>query len=357
MSRDKISLWSTEGGSDKTYTLWIEKDQKGCWLKYLFGPRGGTQNQGTKNKVAFTPEKAEKEYDKILKEKLAKGYKPLGGDVPEYVEVKEAKDAGIRPMLLTPDTEENLEKYITDDDWCAEEKLNGVRIMIKADGDRIVGVNRRGLERPIPKSVEKALLGALKPGDVLDGELIGENYHVFDIPLAKGSYSMRLGLLDLLAKKVKALNIRFVPAFSSQKDKRALVQSLQKNRKEGVVFKDLRADYEPGRRENLAKAIAVKVKYYAEVAAQVIDWTDKQSVEVALLDSQKLVSVGKVTVPTKYVDQVRKGELVRVKYLYATGAKQLYQAHLDPTDDGSVIADAEKPDPITALKFEGREEE
>jgi len=355
MTKPRLSLWCQEGGSDKTYTLWVEKEGNGFWLKYLFGPRGGTQKPGTKNKAAFTLEKAEAEYDKLLKEKLAKGYKPMGENVPEYIEVKEARDSGLRPMLLTPDTEENLEKYITDDDWCAEVKLNGKRIMIKAKEDTIVGVNRRGLECAIPKSVE-ASLSVLKPGDVLDGELIGENYHVFDV-IAKGSYSMRLGLLDLLAKKVKAPNIRFVPAFTGQKDKRELVQSLRKNRKEGVVFKKLGADYEPGRRENLAKAICVKVKYYAEVAAQVIDWTDKQSVEVGLLDGKGLVSVGKVTVPTKYVDQVRKGELVRVKYLYATGAKQLYQAHLDPTDDGSVIADAEKADTIKALKFEGKKEE
>jgi len=158
MTKPRLSLWCQEGGSDKTYTLWVEKEGNGYWLKFLYGPRGGTQKPGTKNKAAFTIEKAEAEYDKLLKEKLAKGYKPMGENVPEYLEVKEAKDAGVRPMLLTPDAEENLEEYIKSDDWCAQEKMNGKRIMIQsAPNGRIVGVNRRGLECPIPLAVESSL--------------------------------------------------------------------------------------------------------------------------------------------------------------------------------------------------------
>jgi len=369
MTKPRLSLWCQEGGSDKTYTLWVEKEGNGYWLKFLYGPRGGTQKPGTKNKAAFTIEKAEAEYDKLLKEKLAKGYKPMGENVPEYLEVKEAKDAGVRPMLLTPDAEENLEEYIKSDDWCAQEKMNGKRIMIQsAPNGRIVGVNRRGLECPIPLAVEKAFNGVLVEGSVLDGEMIGETYYVFDvISLPKGdrrildgsyNYTARLNVIDAIVKGVGRPNVRFVPAYVGKDNKRKFVRGLQDGRKEGVVFKRMDASYEPGRRENLAKAIAVKVKFYAEVNARVIDWTDKQSIEVALLDGQKLVSVGKVTVPDKYVKQIKAGSIVRVKYLYATpGAKQLYQAHLDPTDDGSVIADAEKADKITSLKFEGKEEE
>ena len=132
MSRPRLSLWSTEGGSDKTYTLWIEKDEKGYWLKYLFGARGGTQKPGTKNKAAFTLEKAEAEYDKLLKEKLAKGYNPLGGDVPEYIEVKEATETGLRPMLLTDLSGEDPEPFLKSSEWGAQQKMNGVRLIIRA---------------------------------------------------------------------------------------------------------------------------------------------------------------------------------------------------------------------------------
>ena len=102
----------------------------------------------------------------------------------------------------------------------------------------------------------------------------------------------------------------------------------------------------------------VKVKFYKAVSPVIIGWKkDKQSIEVGLRDDKKIISVGWVTVPTKYVGQIEEGKPVRVRYLYATPAKQLYQAHLDPTDDGQVMADQVLADPIADLKFEGKEEE
>jgi hypothetical protein len=38
--------------------------------------------------------------------------------------------------------------------------------------------------------------------------------------------------------------------------------------REGVVFKDCNAIYEPGRRESLKKAIAVKVKFWAQPTSE-----------------------------------------------------------------------------------------
>jgi hypothetical protein len=87
---------------------------------------------------------------------------------------------------------------------------------------------------------------------------------------------------------------------------------------------------------------------------KVIRWTDKSSVEVGMMDGVDIVSVGKVTVHAKYVKQIKEGDLIRVRYLYATDAKQLYQANLDPMDDQSIMADV--VDQITTLKFEGKDE-
>lgn len=357
MAREKISLWSTEGGADKTYTLWIEKDSKGYWVKYLHGRRGGTQTPGEKNKAAFTgekaEEKAEKLYDSVLREKLGKGYKPLGGDVPEYVEVKEANDTGLRPQLLTPASEDDLETYLKAENWVAQEKINGKRVMVKITrGGKVIASNRRGLECPIPMVVKEALESMPINGAVLDGELVGEVYHVFDQPVRPTDPKV---VFSSLVKKDGPIRIVFSEI--EEDDKRRLLKRLREGRKEGIVFKKIGVPYEPGRRENLKNAIAVKIKFYAEVNAYVIDWTDKSSIEVGLRDGVGVTPVGKVTVPAKYTDQIKRGSIVRVKYLYATPGKILYQSHLDPTDDGSVIADAVNPDPIKNLKFEGKEEE
>lgn len=70
----------------------------------------------------------------------------------------------------------------------------------------------------------------------------------------------------------------------------------------------------------------------------VLGWnTTKQSVKLGAQNGKKIVIVGNVTIPDKYVEQIKPNAVVRVRYLYATPAKKLYQPTLDPTDDGSVV--------------------
>jgi bifunctional non-homologous end joining protein LigD len=353
----RISLYNREGGSDKVYTLWLEKSGNLYTVQAQWGRRGGPQQTGAKNSSPVSLEKARVIYEKTLKEKRAKGYHE-GEDAPAYSMVEGAQDTGLRPMLLTDLSGEDPNRFLVDPNWGAQQKMNGKRIMIRTANGKVTGSNRRGLACPIPKSVENELLTT---SGVIDGELIGDTYYAFDmleaghLDLRTNPYKNRVLVLENAIKAFK--NIKVVPVATAEKDKRDLMEHLMATNQEGIVFKKLDAPYEPGRRENALKTIAVKVKFYAEVAAQIIDWTGKQSVEVGLASGKGLTSVGKVTVPTKYVDQVKKGELVRVKYLYATSADQLFQAHLDPDDSGSVIADHDKADPITALKHEGKEEE
>ena len=114
---------------------------------------------------------------------------------------------------------------------------------------------------------------------------------------------------------------------------------------------------QPGRRDNLKKAIAVKIKFYKEIAAMVLGWNDgKSSVKIGARDGKKTTRIGNVTIHEKYVKQIVVGKPLRVKYRYATEAKKLYQPKLDTTDDGQVMADQLLPDSIKCLKFEGKEE-
>lgn len=365
---DRISLYNREAGSDKVYTLWLEKKGNLYTVQAQWGRRGGPQQTGAKTSSPVGLEKAKAAYEKVLKEKKAKGYHE-GEDAPACSQVEGAQDTGLRPMLLTDLSGEDPRRFIADPDWGAQQKMNGKRIMIRVMQDpekigyKVVGSNRRGLECPIPKAVAEELGGVGFLGE-FDGELIGDTYHVFDMltnsigaDFKNESCTFRSERLRLRLNGQKFKNIRLVPLVVEEAEKRALYKKLVKENQEGIVFKRLDAPYEPGRRENVAKAIAVKIKFYAEVAAYVIGWTDKQSIEVGLRSGAKIVSVGKVTVPTKYVGQIEEDSIVRVRYLYATSKDQLFQAHLDPDDGGSVIADHDKPDPISALKHEGKEEE
>jgi bifunctional non-homologous end joining protein LigD len=364
MTAEKTTLYCTEGGSNKQYTVWLERSGGGWLVNFQYGPVGGWVQGGTKTAKPVARAEAEKVYESLLKQKRAKGYAE-GADAPVFsqpkpraaavVAVEKEEDAGMRPMLLTWAEEGDLEQLIKDDGWGAQEKINGKRIMLKVTPDGVVGSNKRGLECPIPAAVAREMRGML--GE-FDGELVGEIYNVFD--MTANSVDFKMERCDfrhehLVSRLTPQAHIRIVPLVVGAEKKRALVEKLRAGRKEGVVFKMLNAPYEAGRRPNLKRAIAVKVKFYAEMAVEVLRWNDKSSVEVAALDGGRLVSVGNVTVHEKYVGQIAAGTVIRVKYLYATEAKKLYQANLDPTDDGSVVADQVAADPIGRLKFENKE--
>lgn len=369
---DRVTLYCREGGSSKQYTVWLEKSGGGWLVNFQFGPIGGWVQGGTKTARPVSRSEAERVYEGLLKQKRAKGYAEGAGapvfNQPTRVAPAAVKrvaapapkvadeDSDLRPMLLTWADEDDLERFIGDDGWGAQEKINGKRIQIQVKTAGVTGTNKRGLQCPIPAAVAKEMDGLL--GE-FDGEMVGEVYNVFDMTrngadLKDERCDRRHGMLMSTLKPTS--HVRLVPLVTGAKEKRALVERLRADRKEGVVFKKLDAPYEAGRRQNLAKAIAVKVKFYAEIAVEVLKWNrDKSSVEVAALDGGRLVSVGNVTVHDRYVGQISQGTVIRVKYLYATEASQLYQANLDPTDDGSVVADQVAADPIGLLKFENKD--
>jgi bifunctional non-homologous end joining protein LigD len=320
---------------------------------------GGWVASGTKTKAPVSLEEAKETYEKLLKEKRKKGY-VQGDDAPAFSQTEGAVDSGVRPMLLTPDDEENIEKYILDPAWGSQQKLNGKRILTRVKAGKVEGINKTGLICPIPKAVEQAL-SILKGAHTFDGELIGDVYHVFDllestsfkdsIPCEARHAGVRFVLFD-----VKSPHIQITPFAIGEAAKREMVKSLRDGRKEGVVFKRLDTAYTPGKFDNLKKAVAVKVKFYTEGSFFVLDWNKgTSSVQVAALDGKKHVSVGNVTVAAKYADQVSKGNVVRVRYLYATPSGKLYQPNLDATDDGVVVADG-PADKFGSLKYEGKDE-
>lgn len=137
---ESVSLSSKEGGSDKIYVLWLEQKDDKFLVQFQFGPRGGWMQGGTKTKEPVSKEDANKIYSKILKEKTAKGYcfTDAKDAPPVFTQAESKVDTGLRPMLLTSATEDDLERFITDDAWGAQEKLNGRRMLVRvrrAGGD------------------------------------------------------------------------------------------------------------------------------------------------------------------------------------------------------------------------------
>lgn len=69
-----VSLYFKEGTSDKEYHLQLVQEKGKCLVNFQYGRVGNELKSGTKTPIPVSTEEAEKIYEKILKEKLAKGY-------------------------------------------------------------------------------------------------------------------------------------------------------------------------------------------------------------------------------------------------------------------------------------------
>jgi bifunctional non-homologous end joining protein LigD len=366
MTENSVTLYCTENGSDKLYKAEVAPSQGGWVVNFWFGPRTGSLQSGTKTKSPVSKDEAQKIWDKLVREKKAKGYHE-GADAPAYTESDgTTRDTGLRPMLLTPATEEDLMNFLGDPEWGAQEKLNGKRILICAKNGGVVGVNRRGLECSIPKAVALALS---RWNVVLDGEMMGTNYTPFDLLQEKDRDFRPLDYADRYQRLMELYvgmcepphhqTLGWAMLHKTQAEKRHLLAELKVRNAEGIVFKRLHGvGYTPGRIENLAKAHAVKVKFYASAECIVTGWNSgRQSISLGAYDDQgMLIPIGNVTVPKKYADQIAVGGVAQVRYLYATPGRQLYQPTLDPSS-GSIRRDDKKPVEclLSQLKYEGQD--
>jgi bifunctional non-homologous end joining protein LigD len=359
MAEKSVTLYCRENGSDKLYKTEVAQEGSGFLVRCWWGPRTGTLQAGTKTKNPVSRDEALKLLEKLVKEKKAKGYHE-GEDAPAYTESDGAtKDTGLRPMLLTPASIEDAERFLEDREWCAQEKLNGKRIMIRAKKDQVVAANRRGLECAIPREIE-SVLGRFNV--VVDGEMLGSTYVPFDLLEADGKdyrsegYGLRYHvLLNVLGDtKVKPIH-----AVARPEKKRELLKALQERNAEGIVFKKLEgAGYIPGRVENLAKAHAVKVKFWrsGEFVVTGLNCGRRSASLGACRKDGERVHVGNVTVPPKHAWEVEVNRVVQVRYLYATSGDQLYQPSLDDSN-GSVWRQDKQPAEclIDQLVYEGQE--
>jgi len=74
-----LSLFYTEGSSDKVYEVSLEKKDLGFVVNFKYGRRGNVNNSGSKTQGAVPYDLALKTFKKLVQEKMAKGYQPAGG--------------------------------------------------------------------------------------------------------------------------------------------------------------------------------------------------------------------------------------------------------------------------------------
>ena len=335
---DRVTLYFREGSSDKVYQAAIEPSGPGFVVNFAFGRRGATLQTGSKTAGPVDYTAAKKIYDKLVREKTAKGYTPGEDGTPYAHTDREQRVGAPRPQLLNPISEEELDRYLADDRWWMQEKFDGKRMLIQKSGGDTFACNRQGLSTSLPQSIIRAVQKLDTDRCVLDGEAVGEVFHSFDLLLKgatdyqKESYAARYEALVDLIDTVSANQLRYAPTAHDAQEKKFMLQNMRALRKEGVVFKDRTAKYTPGR--PASGGTQLKCKFYATCSCIVAGLTaGRRSVGLELLEGKKRISVGNVTIPPNH-DVPGLGHIVEVRYLYAYPGGSLYQpVYLGPRDD------------------------
>lgn len=350
--RKRVTLYYREGSSDKVYQCAIEPAGDRFVVNFAYGRRGSTLNTGTKTGAPVDHAEAERLYDKLVREKKAKGYTE-GPDGTPY-EHSEQKAAGLLPQLLNSIEESALPTLIENDDWCAQEKFDGKRLLVRKQGVVIEGINKRGLVVGVPAPLIQVI--AHYGGDLLlDGEGIGDTFHAFDVLTLNGvdvrdwPYRERLVALTNLLTPVEQFVIKPAETAFTTEQKRHLLQRLRDGEREGIVFKQLSATYPPGRPNS--GGVQLKHKFCATLSAVVAKVNPQRSVALKLLGILDWQTCGNVTIPANHnLPQV--GEIVEVRYLYAfPESGVLYQpVYLGPRSD--VVADECR---VAQLKYKPEE--
>lgn len=106
---ESITLYYREGSSDKVYQTSIQSESSGYMVHFAYGRRGSTLTTGTKTQTPVDYPQAKILFDKLVREKIAKGYTP-GEDGTHYQSVtKAARTTDIQCQLLNPVIEARIE--------------------------------------------------------------------------------------------------------------------------------------------------------------------------------------------------------------------------------------------------------
>jgi bifunctional non-homologous end joining protein LigD len=316
----QTTLYYMEGSSDKVYEIFIEPKDDGCIVRYAYGRRGSALQQGIKTPKPVPAEEAEKIFDSLVKQKLSKGYRVGESGAPPPVSNDwEGEYSGIHCQLLNPIEDSEADRYLKDDRWCAQEKFDGRRMLIRKTGDTVVGINRRGFFIPVPGRIAAAALEI--PFDFLiDGEAMGDRLHAFDLLEFRGRDLKGVPYIDRLTCMVRWIDtsggILVVPTAISREEKIALQHRLRKRDAEGIVFKGIHAGYGEGRPNSGGSQLKLKFHATASFIVGAVH-PKKRSVGLGLIDgSGSVVPAGNVTIPPNH-DIPQTGAIVEVRYLYA----------------------------------------
>jgi predicted DNA-binding WGR domain protein len=313
----QTTLYYREASSDKIYQCEIKAAGERFIVNFCYGRRGSTLNTGTKTNVPVEFPDAQRIFEKLVKEKKSKGY--TEGETGKPYLHSDQQPSGIVPQLLNAIEEPQVLDLINDDNWCAQEKQDGRRLIIQKRGQNITGINKKGNTVGLSMPLFEVVRGF--DADVtIDGESLGEGLVAFDlieldgVDIRSWPYRERLAALMNLLFSVQQQVIKLTDTAFTTTQKLEMLNKLRTSKREGIVFKQAFASYTPGRPNS--GGTQLKHKFVASLSALVAKVNRQRSVEVSLLGSKGWKSAGNVTIPANH-NIPRVGDMVEVRYLYA----------------------------------------
>ena len=338
-----IRLFFQEGTSDKLYNATIYEDRGKYTVHVEWGRRGSSLQEGNKA-VRVTRAEADRTFDRLVREKRAKGYEEITAAVqpaavaPPVGQGSASKGGGPKrqvvghaAQLLTALEDDELDRFLTDDAMIAQQKLDGVRVLVHV-GDTLVATNRSGQ----PTQMARGALGGLEylpKGTIVDGEVLGTELWLFDVLAFAGDdvrargYLERWRLLDEELEPALTGDARILPLANGRRAKHTLHDKLRRAGAEGIVFKHRDAPYTSGRGTTQRK-----YKFLKSADVLIVENVGN-AYRMAVWDGRQLFDVGRVFAGTTNAsrkdldDRLGRGETIvaEVRYLYATDDHQLFQ--------------------------------
>ncbi|MDP1824223.1 MAG: RNA ligase family protein [Archangium sp.] len=341
----EVKLFFQEGNSDKVYYARIVPAGANVYdVVVQWGRRGSTLSQG-KKAVKVSMDKAQVTLERLVREKTNKGYEAMSGTVkpaevaPPVGEGSASKAGGVRKkvgrvaQLLSPVEVHEVERLLSDDQVLAQQKLDGIRVLCHIEDGEVLPTNRSGQKTTnIARHVLEGLIH-LPKGTVVDGEVVGEVYWLFDVlqvadrDVTHHSYFERFTMLTDELEPGLSEPVRVLESALTAKQKRSLYERLQQSSAEGIVFKRKDAPYTPGR-----GTTQLKCKFVSSADVLLVE-NAGNAYRMQVYDGGKLFDVGKVFSGTTNESRAQidaalgKGQrlVAEVRYLYATDDSQLFQ--------------------------------
>lgn len=265
----------------------------------------------------------------------------------------------IFPVLAETLADERIGAHVANDDWCAEQKLDGQRILIHVGDGGVAALNRKAeiTAKDVPRGVIDAFRPLVGRGEwFFDGEMVGVGAQkvlwLFDLPYVSDHIDpstdlfTRKGMLDGFYDGFFGGHpqVRLLPTATGDAAKESLVDAVRASGGEGVMFKHLDKPYDQPRNPNATQGVRSRWILKAKnrktidcvVTATKLD--GKDNIQLGVIDPDftgrtvpiggwDFRVIGECTALAGDKDRIQKGDVVEVTYLYANDvrAPRLYQ--------------------------------